>query len=71
MSPLLICLLLFAIVDVSYPGIILTTCARMDTPILEKAARFACITSCQWQDCGTGYCRWRQGRPVCVCSRCH
>ncbi|EPB69321.1 hypothetical protein ANCCEY_11586 [Ancylostoma ceylanicum] len=39
MSRFLICLLIFAIVDLSFSGIILTTCARMNVPILQKAAQ--------------------------------
>ncbi|EYB87005.1 hypothetical protein Y032_0270g879 [Ancylostoma ceylanicum] len=49
MSRFLICLLIFAIVDLSFSGIILTTCARMNVPILQKAAQGACISSCLWQ----------------------
>ncbi|KHJ79658.1 hypothetical protein OESDEN_20690 [Oesophagostomum dentatum] len=48
----------------------LTTCARMDVPILEKAAQALCIASCSAQNCATGHCEFRQGRKVCVCSRC-
>ncbi|EGT52624.1 hypothetical protein CAEBREN_15906 [Caenorhabditis brenneri] len=47
-----------------------STCARMDVPVLDKAARGLCITSCSMQNCGTGYCQKRSGRPTCVCSRC-
>ncbi|MFH4984684.1 hypothetical protein AB6A40_011393 [Gnathostoma spinigerum] len=50
--------------------IYLSTCARMDTPILEKVAQGACISSCKFQNCGTGHCERRGGRAVCVCSRC-
>ena len=28
--------------------------------------RFACINSCKWQDCSTGYC----SGGICRCSRC-
>ncbi|VDO87752.1 unnamed protein product [Heligmosomoides polygyrus] len=31
-------------------GVYLTTCARMDTPILEKGARALCIASCSAQE---------------------
>ncbi|KAF1770342.1 hypothetical protein GCK72_002160 [Caenorhabditis remanei] len=64
--------LLFALLLVSYAaaGIDFSTCARMDVPVLDKAARGLCITSCSMQNCGTGYCEKRSGRPTCVCSRC-
>ncbi|CAL2039793.1 unnamed protein product [Caenorhabditis brenneri] len=48
----------------------LSTCARMDIPVLSKAARGLCISSCSMQNCGTGNCQKRSGRPTCVCSRC-
>uniref|UniRef100_A0A7I4XU46 Uncharacterized protein n=1 Tax=Haemonchus contortus TaxID=6289 RepID=A0A7I4XU46_HAECO len=48
----------------------LSTCARMDVFLLDKAARAACITSCSIQNCGTGYCKNRSGRKTCVCYRC-
>ncbi|CAD6199839.1 unnamed protein product [Caenorhabditis auriculariae] len=51
-------------------GIDLTTCARMNVPILSKGARALCIASCNLQNCGTGYCKKRSGRPTCMCSRC-
>ncbi|KAF1756992.1 hypothetical protein GCK72_013447 [Caenorhabditis remanei] len=64
-------LLLFTLLFVSLTtSIDLTTCARMDVPILSKAARGLCITSCSMQNCGTGNCQKRGGRPTCVCSRC-
>uniref|UniRef100_UPI0009B4EB91 Antibacterial factor-related peptide 2 n=1 Tax=Caenorhabditis elegans TaxID=6239 RepID=UPI0009B4EB91 len=47
-----------------------STCARMDVPILKKAAQGLCITSCSMQNCGTGSCKKRSGRPTCVCYRC-
>ncbi|KAE9556153.1 hypothetical protein FO519_000641 [Halicephalobus sp. NKZ332] len=50
--------------------LIFTSCARMDVPFLGKVAQAACITSCKFQNCGTGSCQKREGRPVCVCSRC-
>jgi len=37
--------------------IILTSCARMDTPILKKVAQASCVTSCKYQNCGTGTCK--------------
>ncbi|CAP31030.1 Protein CBR-ABF-2 [Caenorhabditis briggsae] len=64
--------LLFTFLCVSHisAGIDFSTCARMDVPVLDKAARGLCITSCSMQNCGTGYCEKRRGRPTCVCSRC-
>ncbi|KIH45719.1 hypothetical protein ANCDUO_24237 [Ancylostoma duodenale] len=70
MNRFLLCLALFAILGLASSQFYLTTCARMDTPILDKAARAACITSCSIQNCGTGYCENRRGRKTCVCSRC-
>ncbi|PIO69406.1 hypothetical protein TELCIR_08767, partial [Teladorsagia circumcincta] len=70
MNRLLLCLFLAITVNVAMGQIYLSTCARMDTPILDKAARAACITSCSIQNCGTGYCENRGGRKTCVCSRC-
>ncbi|KIH60517.1 hypothetical protein ANCDUO_09233 [Ancylostoma duodenale] len=70
MNRLLICLALLAFADVAVSGVYLSTCARMDVPILEKGARLACIASCSVQNCGTGYCENRGGRKTCVCSRC-
>ncbi|KHJ78923.1 hypothetical protein OESDEN_21448 [Oesophagostomum dentatum] len=70
MSRTLLYLALFAFVGVAVGQIYLSTCARMDVPILDKAARAACITSCSIQNCGTGYCENRGGRKTCVCSRC-
>ncbi|PIO65083.1 hypothetical protein TELCIR_13263 [Teladorsagia circumcincta] len=70
MNCLLLCLFLAITVNVVMGQIYLSTCARMDTPILDKAARAACITSCSIQNCGTGYCENRGGRKTCVCSRC-
>ncbi|KAK6739819.1 hypothetical protein RB195_008360 [Necator americanus] len=70
MRSLLFYLTIFVLVDVAVSQIYLTTCARMDVPILDKAARAACITSCSIQNCGTGYCEKRGGRKTCVCSRC-
>uniref|UniRef100_A0A914QCX6 Uncharacterized protein n=1 Tax=Panagrolaimus davidi TaxID=227884 RepID=A0A914QCX6_9BILA len=32
--------------------------------------RIACVASCKFQNCGTGYCENRGGRNTCVCSRC-
>ncbi|PAV75671.1 hypothetical protein WR25_15167 [Diploscapter pachys] len=64
--------ILFAVVALQFvsAAIDFSTCARMDVPILNKVARGLCITSCSAQNCGTGYCRKRRGRPTCVCSRC-
>ncbi|ETN79378.1 hypothetical protein NECAME_09876 [Necator americanus] len=70
MRSLLFYLTIFVLVDVAVSQIYLTTCARMDVPILDKAARAACITSCSIQNCGTGYCEKRGGRKTCMCSRC-
>ncbi|ETN78874.1 hypothetical protein NECAME_02738 [Necator americanus] len=70
MNQLLLCFALFAIFGFISPQFYLSTCARMDVPILDKAARAACITSCSIQNCGTGYCENRGGRKTCVCSRC-
>ncbi|CAI5439310.1 unnamed protein product [Caenorhabditis angaria] len=47
-----------------------SSCARMDVPGLNKVAQGLCITSCSVQNCGTGTCQKRGGRPTCVCSRC-
>ncbi|WKX92616.1 hypothetical protein Q1695_010557 [Nippostrongylus brasiliensis] len=70
MRQFLIGLLLIVVVNVVVGQLYLSTCARMDVPILDKAARAACITSCSVQNCGTGYCENRGGRKTCVCSRC-
>lgn len=52
--------------------ILFTSCARMDDwgGLGAKIAQAACIGSCKFQNCGTGHCEHRGGRPVCVCSRC-
>nr|2MFJ_A Chain A, Blo t 19 [Blomia tropicalis] len=48
-----------------------TSCARMNDGALgAKVAQAACISSCKFQNCGTGHCERRGGRPTCVCSRC-
>ncbi|KAL6728193.1 hypothetical protein ANCDUO_09511 [Ancylostoma duodenale] len=70
MNRLLVFLAMFAVVNLTIGQLYLSTCARMDVPILDKAARAACITSCSVQNCGTGYCENRGGRKTCVCSRC-
>ncbi|KAK5985164.1 ABF-2 [Trichostrongylus colubriformis] len=71
MNSLLLFLFVTFTFDVVRSRVYFTTCARMDAgPILAKAARAACITSCKWQNCGTGYCQIRGGRKTCVCSRC-
>ncbi|PIC33060.1 hypothetical protein B9Z55_013176 [Caenorhabditis nigoni] len=64
---LLISLLVFTSLTVA---IDLSSCARMDVPILKKAAHGLCITSCSMQNCGTGNCQKRKGRPTCICYRC-
>uniref|UniRef100_A0A0M3IC68 INVERT_DEFENSINS domain-containing protein n=1 Tax=Ascaris lumbricoides TaxID=6252 RepID=A0A0M3IC68_ASCLU len=61
---------LFALLHTIDTRIILTSCARMDVPGLSKVAQALCVTSCKYQNCGTGHCEKRRGRPVCVCSRC-
>ncbi|VDO67285.1 unnamed protein product [Heligmosomoides polygyrus] len=70
MNRVLLCFVMLVAIDVVSSGIYLSTCARMDVPVLSKAARAACITSCSVQNCGTGYCENRGGRKTCVCSRC-
>ncbi|VDO97091.1 unnamed protein product [Heligmosomoides polygyrus] len=50
MNRLLVCLLIAVGSSVVLGEIYLSTCARMNTPILKKAARAACITSCSLQD---------------------
>ncbi|KAK5985892.1 ABF-2 [Trichostrongylus colubriformis] len=70
MNRLLLCLVVVVAFEVAMSQLYLSTCARMDVPILDKAARAACITSCSVQNCGTGYCENRGGRKTCVCSRC-
>nr|BAA11943.1 ASABF [Ascaris suum]BAA89497.1 ASABF-alpha [Ascaris suum] len=47
-----------------------SSCARMDVPGLSKVAQGLCISSCKFQNCGTGHCEKRGGRPTCVCDRC-
>ncbi|XP_037042586.1 uncharacterized protein LOC119078944 [Bradysia coprophila] len=55
---------------ISTAEVIFTSCARMnDGAAGEKVAQGLCISSCKFQNCGTGKCEYR-GRPVCVCSRC-
>ncbi|EPB73314.1 hypothetical protein ANCCEY_07612 [Ancylostoma ceylanicum] len=70
MNSLVVLLAMFTVVNLTVGQLYLSTCARMDVPILDKAARAACITSCSVQNCGTGYCENRGGRKTCVCSRC-
>ncbi|KHJ86600.1 hypothetical protein OESDEN_13641, partial [Oesophagostomum dentatum] len=36
----------------------------------DIGGRPACVLSCQVQNCATGYCEDREGRNICVCSRC-
>ncbi|VDM76172.1 unnamed protein product [Strongylus vulgaris] len=66
----LLCLVLLALLGLANSQGYLSTCARMDVPILDKVARAACIASCSIQNCGTGYCQVRRGRKTCVCYRC-
>ncbi|RCN36512.1 hypothetical protein ANCCAN_17601 [Ancylostoma caninum] len=49
MNRLLVFLAMFAVVNIAVGQLYLSTCARMDVPILDKAARAACITSCSVQ----------------------
>ncbi|KJH47232.1 hypothetical protein DICVIV_06686 [Dictyocaulus viviparus] len=70
MSRIILCLIFCVIFNIASSRMYLSTCARMDMPIMDKAARGACITSCSMQNCGTGYCQNRGGRKTCVCSRC-
>uniref|UniRef100_A0A0M3IDE2 Laminin EGF-like domain-containing protein n=1 Tax=Ascaris lumbricoides TaxID=6252 RepID=A0A0M3IDE2_ASCLU len=69
MKAILIALLLTTFTVVN-GGVVLTSCARMDTPVLSKAAQGLCITSCKYQNCGTGFCQKVGGRPTCTCRRC-
>ncbi|VDD96638.1 unnamed protein product [Enterobius vermicularis] len=64
---LFLALFLFAFANAE---IYLSSCARMDTPVLSKVAQGLCISSCKYQNCGTGSCKKRSGRTVCVCNRC-
>ncbi|VDL70506.1 unnamed protein product [Nippostrongylus brasiliensis] len=71
MRQFLLCFLLIGVFVVSSHARYLTTCARMDGgAVLSKAARLACISSCKFQNCGTGYCKKVGYRKTCVCSRC-
>ncbi|VDO12530.1 unnamed protein product [Haemonchus placei] len=70
MNRALFLLIMFAIFNITVSQFYLSTCARMDVFLLDKAARAACITSCSIQNCGTGYCKKRSGRKTCVCYRC-
>jgi hypothetical protein len=56
-------------------GIDFTVCARMGdnpfgVPIGREIASKACIVACSIQNCGTGNCKKRSGKKVCVCDRC-
>lgn len=63
-------LFLFLAATTCSAQLIFTSCARMnDGPVGAKVAQAACISSCKFQNCGTGKCEYR-GRPVCVCARC-
>ncbi len=42
---------------------------RVKREVSCYAGRAGCISSCQWQNCGTGFCRGGWG-GTCVCSRC-
>ena len=45
-----VALLTFAVLfNIGEADIILTSCARMDIPVLSKIAAGACITSCKYQ----------------------
>ncbi|KHJ95829.1 hypothetical protein OESDEN_04216 [Oesophagostomum dentatum] len=66
MNWFLLSLTLFAIVGAA-EGL---TCQLMDVPILELVSEEACRASCRVQDCDTGYCKYRGGRKICICSRC-
>ena len=50
--------------------LIFTVCARMDIWGLSEVAEKLCVGACCSQNCGTGRCVKRDGRPVCVCDRC-
>ncbi|UJR17055.1 hypothetical protein I4U23_003952 [Adineta vaga] len=47
-----------------------SVCARMDIWGLSEVAEKLCIGACCAQNCATGKCVKRGGRPVCVCNRC-
>lgn len=49
MNTLFVFLAMLAVVNLAVGQLYLSTCARMDVPILDKAARAACITSCSVQ----------------------
>ncbi|VDM68619.1 unnamed protein product [Strongylus vulgaris] len=70
MKRLILGFVLFSIVELALSNVYLSTCARMDVPVLEKVAHGACITSCSIQNCGSGHCEMRGGRKTCVCTRC-
>ncbi|RCN52246.1 hypothetical protein ANCCAN_01679 [Ancylostoma caninum] len=70
MNRVLICLALFAVVDLALAEVYLTTCARMDVPIAKKFAKAACVASCSSQNCATGDCKISKGRKTCICRRC-
>ncbi|EYB81642.1 hypothetical protein Y032_0378g311 [Ancylostoma ceylanicum] len=62
-------LALLALVDVA-SQVYLTTCARMDVPLLKGAANTACVAACAIKKCGSGYCRIVKGRKTCLCRGC-
>ncbi|XGW24523.1 hypothetical protein V3C99_006167 [Haemonchus contortus] len=70
MNRLLLCFVLAFTFDVVIGQFYLTTCARMDVPVLDKGAAALCITSCSIQNCGTGVCKNSKGRKTCICYRC-
>ena len=61
LTPLLVISL---IIGLSCPKVEAISCAY---------GRWACISSCQSQNCATGYCSPESGpaeQQICVCSRC-
>uniref|UniRef100_A0A0M3ICU6 Knot1 domain-containing protein n=2 Tax=Ascaris TaxID=6251 RepID=A0A0M3ICU6_ASCLU len=69
MKTIVVVFLFVAVVAVT-SAIDFSSCARMDVPGLNKVAQGLCISSCKYQNCGTGHCEKRGGRPTCVCGRC-
>uniref|UniRef100_A0A915CA21 Uncharacterized protein n=1 Tax=Parascaris univalens TaxID=6257 RepID=A0A915CA21_PARUN len=63
-------IVLFVVVVAVNSAVDFSSCARMDVPGLSKVAQGLCISSCKYQNCGTGFCVKRGGRPTCVCNRC-
>lgn len=64
--------MLFLVTMVAYGSSrdMFSVCARMDIWGLSEVAEKLCIGACCSQNCGTGRCYKRHGRPVCICSRC-